>query len=139
MTTTAQFIESFEGRRHDAYLDSVKVPTIGAGHTGPEVHLGLTWTDAQIDAALAADIAKAQVAIKRLIKGTLSDNAMTALTSFVFNLGGGALASSTLLIRINSGDQIGAAHEFPKWDHAGQVELKGLLIRRFKEAAMFLS
>lgn len=46
-----------EGRRHGAYLDTLGIPTIGVGHTGPEVHLGLTWTDAQIDAQLDADIA----------------------------------------------------------------------------------
>lgn len=32
--------------------------TIGCGHTGPEVHQGLVWTDVQIDAGLDADIAK---------------------------------------------------------------------------------
>lgn len=46
-----------EGRRNAAYLDTLGIPTIGVGHTGPEVHLGLTWTDAQIDHALDADIA----------------------------------------------------------------------------------
>lgn len=27
----------------DAYLDTLGIPTIGIGHTGPEVHLGLHW------------------------------------------------------------------------------------------------
>ena len=51
-----------EGRRHTAYPDALTHSdpwTIGEGHTGPEVREGLTWTDAQIDAAKAADIAEA--------------------------------------------------------------------------------
>jgi len=32
--------------------------TIGVGHTGPEVHEGLEWTDAQVDAAYASDLGR---------------------------------------------------------------------------------
>ena len=48
-----------ENRFHDAYPDPLTggAPwTIGEGHTGPEVHEGLVWSDAQIDTAKAADI-----------------------------------------------------------------------------------
>ena len=48
-----------ENREYTAYPDPLtKGPpwTIGEGHTGSEVHEGLVWTDAQIDAAKAADI-----------------------------------------------------------------------------------
>jgi lysozyme len=51
-----------EGTEHAAYPDAITrgAPwTIGCGHTGPEVHPGLVWSDAQIDAALDADIAHA--------------------------------------------------------------------------------
>lgn len=61
MTLRAQ-LERFEGRRYRAYPDPLthgEPWTIGVGHTGPEVHEGLEWTDAQIDAALDADIAEA--------------------------------------------------------------------------------
>jgi lysozyme len=56
-----QQIEGFEGREYMAYPDPLTRGdpwTIGVGHTGPEVHRGLVWTDAQIDAALDADIAE---------------------------------------------------------------------------------
>jgi lysozyme len=58
----AQLVE-FEGRRNVAYPDPLTggAPwTIGIGHTGPEVHEGLVWTDAQIDAAFALDCAEAE-------------------------------------------------------------------------------
>jgi lysozyme len=52
----------FEDWVHKAYPDPISKGdpwTIGAGHTGPEVHEGLVWTDEQISAALDADIAEA--------------------------------------------------------------------------------
>ena len=45
-----------EGLRLEAYLDSGGVPTIGWGHTGPEVHEGLVWTREQAVEALKKDM-----------------------------------------------------------------------------------
>lgn len=48
-----------ENREYTAYPDPLtkREPwTIGEGHTGSEVHEGLVWNDAQIDAAKANDI-----------------------------------------------------------------------------------
>jgi len=53
-------LEGFEGRRNEAYQCSMGVWTIGIGHTGPEVHEGLVWTDDQIDDAFDADITEAE-------------------------------------------------------------------------------
>jgi lysozyme len=60
MDLRAQLIE-FEGWKREAYPDPLTggAPwTIGVGHTGPEVHPGLTWTDEQIGKALDEDIAE---------------------------------------------------------------------------------
>lgn len=53
-----------EGCRSDAYLDTRGIWTIGIGHTGPEVHEGLTWSDAQISEQFAKDYQKAHDGIK---------------------------------------------------------------------------
>lgn len=56
-------LEREEGRESVAYPDPLTHSdpwTIGVGHTGPEVHQGLVWSDDQINAALAADITKAR-------------------------------------------------------------------------------
>jgi lysozyme len=87
---------------------------------------------------LATDLQQVDDAVTKLKKRLLSDQQLAALISFAFNLGADALAGSTLLQKVNDCDFIGAAHEFPKWDHAGGTELRGLLIRRFEEAALFL-
>jgi len=60
------------------------------------------------------------------------------LISFVFNLGERALAGSTLLARVNDGRFLDATREFLRFDHAAEVESKGLLIRRLDEASLFL-
>lgn len=132
------FIERFEGRRYTAYLDSGNLLTIGVGHTGPDIQANLTWTDQQINDALSLDIAKAEAAARKLLNKPLSETSMAAIDSFVFNLGPQAFASSHLLQCINSGDYIGAAKAFIVWDHVGQQEIKGLLIRRLDEASLFL-
>lgn len=59
VNSVESLIASEEGRRHDAYRDTLGVWTIGIGHTGPEVHEGLVWDDRQIDGAFFRDVAHA--------------------------------------------------------------------------------
>lgn len=63
--------------------------TIGAGHTGPEVHEGLEWTQAQADAALAADLALHNALLARVAPwtSTLDPVRRRVLQNMVFNLG----------------------------------------------------
>jgi lysozyme len=111
--------------------------TIGVGHTGPEVKYGLVWTQDQADAQLFADVAGAVSAVNRLVKVTLTQGEFDALVDFVFNLGAGAFAGSTMLRLLNTNDHKGAANEFQKWDMAGGEHVAGLLRRRIAEAAEF--
>jgi lysozyme len=134
-------VRHFEGLYLKAYLCPAGVPTIGVGATGPDIHLGLVWTKDQADARLAADLAEAAEDVDRYVKVPLSDDERGALSSFTFNLGGGALASSTLLKLLNSGDRAGAAAQFGRWTKAKvngvSVDLPGLVSRRAAEAALF--
>lgn len=132
------FIKAHEGCKLKAYQDSAGVWTCGYGATGPDIHAGTTWTQEQAVARLESDLAQFAAAVKRCVKVPLSDRQEAALISFAFNLGEASLKQSTLLTLLNQGDILGAAKEFPRWDHAGGHELKGLLIRRFDEASLFL-
>jgi lysozyme len=132
-------IKSFEGLYLKSYLDSVGVPTIGWGNTGPDIHLGMIWTEPECEARLKLELDQMIGRITPMIKVALSDNEFSALVSFSYNLGAGSLHGSTLLKLINSGDIDGAANEFVKWDHAGGKELAGLKRRRLAEAALFKS
>ncbi len=108
-----------EGCRLAAYLDSVGVPTIGVGHTGraspPPVKLGMTITQAEADAYLAADLAPFEAAVDGVVKVPLADHQFDALVSFAFNIGGAGFAGSTTVRKLNAGDTEGAADAMLLW------------------------
>ena len=131
------FIKQQEGIRLQAYYDSVGVLTIGAGHTGNDVTPGLLIDEAEVDRLLHADLETAEKCLNNLVKVTLTQNEFDALCSFVFNLGCASLRNSTLLRKLNAGDDLGAAEEFQKWNHAGGKVLAGLTKRRAAEADLF--
>ncbi len=132
-------IKEAEGLRLTAYQDSVGVWTIGYGHTGPDVHKGLTITAERATELLRDDLADAEKGVTRQVKTPLTENQFSALVSFTFNLGGGALEKSTLLKMLNRGDKLGASAEFGRWVRAGKKMLPGLVTRREAERKLFLS
>lgn len=135
-------IKQYEGLRLHAYQDSAGVWTIGWGHTG-DVRRGQSITVHQAGALLALDIGIAAAAVNRHVEAPLNQGMFDALTSFVFNLGEGRLASSTLLKKLNLRDYTAAAAEFGKWVKATvrgkKVTLAGLVSRRAAERSLFLS
>lgn len=130
--------ERFEQCRLVAYKDIKGVWTIGWGHTRM-VCPGMTCTQAQADAWLLEDIAIYEKDVNDHVTIQLNQNEFDALVDFAFNLGCGALNGSTLIKLLNAGDIHGAAGEFEKWDHAGGVEVAGLLRRRIAEEQLFES
>lgn len=133
----------YEGLKLDAYLDEAGVPTICYGHT-KGVRMGDRATKAQCDAWLTEDMAWAQTAVRRAVKVPISQNQFDALTVFVFNVGTTNFNSSTLLRKLNAGDALGAAQEFPKWSNLRDSKTKqlrfsrGLWNRRIAEQALFI-
>ena len=139
-----RLIKSFEGyhtRLEDgscaAYLCPAGVPTIGYGCT-VGVRLGMVWSEAQAEKALAKEVERFEDAVTRLVTVPISQNAYDALVSFAYNCGEGALAKSSILRRLNKGDMAGAAQAFHLWNKGGGRVLPGLVSRRAREAALFL-
>jgi lysozyme len=136
-----ELIRECEGFRPEAYRDAVGVWTIGYGHTGNlsggNLRAGDRITREQGEALLRLDAGCAAEAVGRVVTVPLRQGQVDALVSFVFNLGAPALAGSTLLRKLNAGDVAGAAAEFPKWCHAGNAVLPGLVTRRARERALF--
>ncbi|PZR17268.1 MAG: hypothetical protein DI536_02780 [Archangium gephyra] len=130
-------IKEFEGLRLKAYRDPVGVLTIGYGHTGSDVKPGMVITQQRAEQLLKNDTGWAQKAVRDTVKVPLTQGQFDALTSFTFNLGAGALRSSTLVKKLNAGDYAGAQKEFGRWVHAGGQVLAGLVRRRAAEARMF--
>ncbi len=131
--------KKFEGLRLTAYQDQVGVWTIGYGHTGREVHGGMTITEDQADLLLHSDVAGAVACVNRAVTAGIVQCQFDALVDFVFNLGCGRLLGSTLLRYVNAGEFDLAAAQFLLWDHVGGVVVPGLLARRQAEVAMFQS
>jgi len=133
--------EGFEGVRLAAYPDPATGGdpwTIGYGHTGPEVHSGMTITQEQAENYLAEDVKKAEADVNARLNVEVTQNEFDALVDFAFNCGCGNLNNSTLLKKLNAGDYEGAAQEFLKWDMAAGHHMAGLLRRRQAEELLFL-
>lgn len=122
----------------EAYLCPARVWTIGWGHT-KGVHYGMHATVEQCEQWIVEDCADAEKAVNDLVKVPLTQNQFDALVSFVFNIGRGNLANSTLLRLLNAGDYAGAAGQFPRWNKSKGRILNGLVARRADEKALFLT
>ena len=61
---------------------------------------------------------------------------LCAISDFVFNLGGGRFAASTLRRRVREGDWPRAMVELQRWVYGGGKKLPGLVARRAAEAAL---
>ncbi len=101
-----------EGCRLKAYRDGGGIWTIGYGHTGPEVHAGLVWTQAWADAQLEADIASAEAECASCLPywTRLDDPRQEVLADMAFNLGiSGLLRWKHMLAAVEAGDYTSAA------------------------------
>lgn len=129
-------IKQYEGCKLTAYLCPAGVWTIGWGRT-TNVKRGDTCTQAQADAWLHAEYDAFERKVRALVKVPVTDNQLGALVSFAYNVGVGALGSSTLLKLLNAKDYAGAADQFARWNKSGGRVLAGLTKRRASEAALF--
>ena len=127
-------IRQREGEKLVSYLDTKGIPTIGVGHTGPEVKLGMRITPGQSMAYLKSDLKTAEDAVNKNVKVALTQNQYDALVSFVFNVGVRAFTTSTLLKVLNMGNYAEAAAQFNRW-----VIPKEITKRRMDEKEQFLS
>jgi len=139
-------IAKFEGLKLSPYLCSAGVPTIGYGATYYKDGTLVTMKDPIITVDMAKELLAIHVKsfynqVKTITNGlNLTENQLSALTSFSYNLGIGALLKSTLLkkIKIDINDKT-IYDEFLKWNKAGGKELIGLTRRREDEAKLYFS
>jgi GH24 family phage-related lysozyme (muramidase) len=151
---TTKFVASFEGFSSCVYADPAGHATIGYGrllHYGPPTRQDRRrWgciTRARGLAMLRRDLAKYEAEVLKRIKGArVTPLMMTALTSFAFNLGPGALdfmpakgkGSNTYIAwHVRNGSYRRAGQQMMLFDgiivNGRRYELLGLQIRRRKE------
>ena len=131
-------IKKFEGLELTAYPDpgTGGAPwTIGYGHTGPDVHPGVTITEGEAEAFLIEDLERFEKAVHNLIAREITQEEFDSCVSFTYNVGEGALSTSTFRKRMNRGDDKTKCfvEEFPKWVNGGGGPLPGLVKRRNAE------
>ena len=137
-----ELVKEREGFRAKAYKCPAGIWTIGYGETK-----GVKPSDviSEPEAARRLKLRLDEFAkdVLSLLKINPTQSQLDALTSFAYNLGIGALQSSTLLKKHNDGEFTVAQCEFLKWDKAknpktGKKEpLPGLTKRRRLEAALY--
>lgn len=131
-------IKRFEGCRLKSYRCPAGVLTIGYGHTGSDVSNGMVISQEKAENMLKTDLIVHCNNVSKLVKVPLTQNQFDALVSFEFNVGYGALSTSTLLRLLNQGKYTEASKQFERWVYAGGKPLEGLKKRRLAEKELFL-
>ena len=139
-----EIVKNFEGISLKPYLCPANVWTVGYGATvgsdgGPIDPDMEPISETEAEALLLRDLESSEGWVSRLIKTALTENQYSALTSFTFNVGAGALQRSTLRMKLNRSEYENAADEFPKWKFANKRILAGRVRRRAAERALFLA
>ena len=132
-------IKEFEGCKLTAYPDPATGGdpwTIGIGST-KDVYPGLIITEEQAVDRLRADLEATERCINNSVRGTITQNQFDSLVSLVFNIGCGNFGKSTLLRRLNQGDDDAAAEQFLVWNKAAGKVMAGLTRRREAEQELF--
>lgn len=141
-------IKKWEGFRSDAYLDPVKIPTIGYGTirypNGQKVRLGDRITEAEAEVYLKFEVDEMIKLLDNTLDGIkLNQNQFDAIVSLCYNIGVGAFQSSTILRKLKEKDFKAAAAAFELWNkgtvNGVKVVLAGLTNRRRDERALFES
>jgi lysozyme len=133
-------IKDFEGLRLVGYRCPAGIPTIGYGHTGPEVRVGQRITQAQADAYLANDLARFERGVQQALGETpITENEFAAMVSLAYNIGLGGFGKSSVLRHHKVGHRLRAATSFLLWVKAAGKTLPGLVRRRNAERKLYLS
>jgi lysozyme len=135
-----KLIRDSEGCELTAYQCPAGVWTIGWGYTGNDIKKGLVWTQEKADECLLV------IAMKTIdyalnaspILKTASPSKQAAIADFIYNLGIGNYKSSTLKKKVDEGRWSEAFTEIQRWNKCGGKVLKGLTVRRNKEATLLL-
>jgi lysozyme len=148
-------IKHHEGVRTKPYQCPALLWTVGVGHVIDPHHAKVPMADRkqlpipngwdrvlsmdEVNDILKKDLDRFEKGVLRLCPGKLTQGQFDALVSFSFNVGLGNLQRSTIRMKVNREDFEGAAESFLDWTKAGGKVLKGLVIRRNDEKALFLS
>lgn len=138
-------IKEFEGCSLKAYADVVNIWTIGYGNTFYKDGTKVRSTDKPITQAQAMELLLSilkhfEDSVNSFTRDDITQNQFDALVCFSYNVGTGALKSSTLLKKVNANpNDLSIQKEFEKWNKAGGKAIAGLTRRRKAESELYFS
>jgi lysozyme len=138
-----ELIKKFEGFCAQPYLCPANVPTIGYGATFYEDGAKVKIDDPPITEARATQLLQNVLKtfekhVDSYTRDDVTQSQFDALVCFSYNVGVGALKSSTLLKKVNTNPaEPTIRDEFLKWNKAAGKVLKGLTKRREAEANLY--
>lgn len=133
--TACPLVAYFEGYMPKTYSDPVGIPTVCYGETDKDViNLKQVFTQQECTVALGASLANHAAAVSKCITQPIETRQAAALVSWSYNVGSGAACGSTLIKKLNSGQEF--CSELKRWVFAKGVQLPGLVKRRAAEYKM---
>jgi len=140
-----ELCKKWEGFSAKPYICPAGYPTIGYGTVYKPDGTKVTMSDSPIsketaEAWLRQEIAHNYMAGVLRASPILLQNTqlLAAITDFAYNLGTARYRASTLRKRVDVGDIEGCATELRKWVYGGGKRLRGLVLRREDEIALFV-
>lgn len=140
-TNGLNLIKQLEGCRLTAYRLNDEKITIGWGHAEPVGQTNLvagvtTWTQAQADNQLFADLVGFENAVNNYFTRSFNQNQFDALVSFAYNLGGGVFANYNWS---KTASDSWICSEMILYVNKGTEYEEGLTNRRIREIALYNS
>lgn len=133
-------IKKYEGLALKSYLCPAAKPTIGFGHTGPDVELGMEINEREAEQLLKGDLLRFEHGVEDLLDGVpASFNEFSAMVSLAYNIGLGNFRKSSVLRFHKAGKKTLAANAFLLWVKAKGKPLTGLIKRRNAERALYVA
>jgi lysozyme len=139
--------ERSEGWEAELYNDAAGYCTIGYGHLVKKMRCDgsepseflLGITKPRGTTILTNDLTTAEVVVMTSVSVPVNDAQFSALSDFVFNVGGANFRKSTLLGRVNAGQFGDVPAQLSRWTKAGGKTFPGLVRRRNDEIALFFA
>lgn len=132
---TVAFLMPWEGKRNEAYLDTIASPpvwTVCYGETNPKYAFkGARYSDDQCLEMLKDRTASFYADMSSVAKvDVIPASVQASMLELLYNVGQSQFNKSTMLRKANSGDYAGACSELDRWVKAGGNTIKGLVNRR---------
>ena len=135
-------IKRFEGFYPHPYLDPVGIPTIGYGTIRYPDRRAVSMSDPPVTKEQAEAVLRHHLmvdvvpAVARLCPELDTPARVAAILDWTYNLGAGNLRASTMRRRINEREWPAVPGEVRRWNRAGGLVLRGLVLRREAEAVL---